>query len=309
MRFDRTNPGNGDILARGSDLSRGPAALDQLVEPVCEFARFSATSGSMTPSLSIVSITLRVADLARSREFYERMVGFVVVREDPRGVELATSAGGSTILRLRADAAASPAPRDAAGLFHAALLFPGREALGRWLRWASERRLPFDGFSDHGVSEALYFPDTDGNGLEFYADRSPSEWPYRNGELAMTTQPLDVDALLAAGDVSPVPREASPLEGARWGHVHLRVTNLDQSEHFYRDTLGLSVTQGTYPGARFLAADGYHHHLGLNIWGQPKRPQPATALGVAEVTYARRGQASSVTAVDPDGMRLRVTPT
>jgi len=105
---------------------------------------------------------------------------------------------------------------------------------------------------------------------------------------------------------SGLPDEASAKSGARWGHLHLRVTDLARSEKFYRDTLGVTLTQGSYPGARFLAADGYHHHLGLNTWGHPRSPLPPGALGLAGATFARRGITDPQTVLDPDGIELRV---
>ncbi len=258
----------------------------------------------MTPSLQLTAVTLRVADLARSVDFYARQLGFAVTQQSADRAELATSSEAPPILQLVAAPDAPRAPGDSAGLFHAALLFPNRAALGGWLRFAAERGVEFDGFSDHGVSEAIYFSDPEGNGLEFYVDRPRDAWPFENGELAMITQRLDVSALLAAGK----PVETWPLAGAHWGHLHLRVTDLARSEAFYRDALGVVLTQGTYPGARFLAADGYHHHLGLNTWGHPRRAQPGGALGLAEATFARAGEKSARTVRDPDGIALRLTP-
>jgi catechol 2,3-dioxygenase len=258
----------------------------------------------MTPSLHLTTITLRVSDLARAADFYTRQLGFVLVAQAPRRAELATSTGGTPLLQLVEERDAVRPPPDAAGLFHAALLFPSRAALGHWLRFAANAGVEFDGFSDHGVSEAIYFTDPEGNGLEFYADRPRAAWPYENGELAMTTRPLDMPSLLAAGASQSGP----PLEGAAWGHLHLRVTDLDRSEAFYRAELGLAVSQGTYPGARFLAADGYHHHLGLNSWGRPRRPQPANALGLAEAVFARTAEDRARPLTDPDGIALRVVP-
>lgn len=261
----------------------------------------------MTASLQLAAVELRVPDLARSLNFYAGQLGFSVTSRAAASAQLAVAANASPILTLNEDRHATPSPRDAAGLFHAALLFPHRAALGRWLRLAAERRVEFDGFSDHGVSEALYFSDPDGNGLEFYVDRPRAEWPFADGELAMTTQALDVDSLLAAGASAHAAADASPpLSGAAWGHLHLRVTDLARSEAFYRATLGLQTTQSSYPGARFLAADGYHHHLGLNVWGQPRRPQPADAWGLMSATF-RRAEATAVQAVhDPDGIALRI---
>jgi catechol 2,3-dioxygenase len=255
-------------------------------------------------SLRLTSVRLRVADLARSVNFYAGQLGFVVLAQTATHSELAVAKNSAPILALDEDRTAPAAPRDAAGLFHAALLFPSRAALGGWLRVAAERGVEFDGFSDHGVSDAIYFSDPDGNGLEFYSDRARDAWPFSdNGEVAMVTRPLNLPSLLA--EAKPAPD--APLAGAVWGHLHLRVTDLARSEAFYRDLLGVTLTQGSYPGARFLAADGYHHHLGLNSWGRPRAPQPPAALGLAEATFARAG-ASEKMSRDPDGIALRLTP-
>lgn len=258
----------------------------------------------MSTTLQLSSIRLRVHELARSLEFYVQRLGFVVRAQTAAQAELATSADAPTLLVLEAAPDAAPAPRDAAGLFHAALLFPSAPQLGGWLQHAASRDVEFDGFSDHGVSEAIYFTDPEGNGLEFYADRPSAQWPRQNGELAMTTRPLALPRLLAEAEN----RGASPLAGAHWGHLHLRVTELERSERFYREALGVAVTQRSYPGARFLAADGYHHHLGLNIWGNPHAPRPRDTLGLVEATFAHEGENASRTLRDPDGIGLRLEP-
>lgn len=258
----------------------------------------------MTPTLQLHAVTLRVADLARSLRFYVGQLGFVAVTTTDSTAALATSAGAPVLLTLLENRAAPAAPRDAAGLFHAALLLPSHAALGAWLRHALDAGVALDGGSDHGVSEAIYFNDPDGNGLEFYADRPRAAWPFDPaGRIAMGTAPLDVEKLLA--DAAPL--NADPLAGARWGHLHLRVTSLDRSDAYYRRTLGLDLTQDSFAGARFLAADGYHHHLGLNTWGRPRQAQPARALGLAEATFARLDAAGDERFTDPDGIQLRVT--
>jgi catechol 2,3-dioxygenase len=258
----------------------------------------------MNFSLQLTAIRLRVPNLARSVEFYTRRLGFVLTNQVSHTAEFATSTGDAPLLTLIEASKAPHPPRDAAGLFHAALLFPDRPALGAWLKFAAAQGLEFEGLSDHGVSEAIYFSDPDGNGLEFYADRPREKWPTANGELAMTTRPLAVQNLLAAA--GPVTRE--PLAGADWGHLHLRVTDLERSEGFYRQHLGMEVMQRSYPGARFLAADGYHHHLGLNTWGNPRQPQPRDALGLASATFSRAGITTESELVDPDGIHVRVQP-
>lgn len=258
----------------------------------------------MHDTLQLTSVHLRVADLARSLAYYTRQLGFVVVNSTPTHAELAVAPATPALLTLTGDPSAPPAPPDAAGLFHAALVFPTRAALATWLTHAVAVGVDFEGASDHGVSEALYFSDPDGNGLEFYVDRPRSAWPFAaHGELAMTTQRLDLPALLATAS----PPTPTPLAGARWGHLHLRVTDLDRSDAFYRATLGMVVTQGTYPGARFLAADGYHHHLGLNTWGRPRAPRPAAALGLVSATFALSSITNTRHLADPDGIALTLT--
>ncbi len=256
----------------------------------------------MNSSLHLRSVRLRVPDLTRSMAFYVGQLGFAPVHKTVGRADLAVASGSPTLLTLMEDRAARPAPPDAAGLFHAALLLPGRAALGAWLQHAAKAGVEFEGFSDHGVSQAVYFADPDGNGLEFYVDRPRAEWPFAHGKLAMRTDPLDVPKLLAEA----APAGPFPLAGARWGHLHLRVTSLERSEAFYRTTLGLDLMQDSYPGARFLAADGYHHHLGLNIWGRPRQSQPAGALGLAETVFAQRSITSEQRLTDPDGITLRL---
>lgn len=276
----------------------------------------------MTDSVQLTSVHLRVSDLARSLAFYTGQLGFVVrerssatAADSSPHAQLATAPDAPALLELTEDRSAVAAPSDAAGLFHAALLFPSRAALGRWLAHAAERHVEFDGFSDHGVSEAIYFTDPDGNGLEFYVDRPRAQWPFRNGELAMMTAPLNVRDLLSAGSpAAPVSSGASPstrppvLAGARWGHLHLRVSDLDRAEEFYSGALHLSLMQRFGANARFLAADGYHHHLGLNNWGGVRRAQPAGALGLVATTFSAATTSAPESQRDPDGLTLRLQP-
>lgn len=256
----------------------------------------------MKASLQLRSIHLRVSDLDRSVTFYADQLGLRVINRETQRASLATAADGPELLFLTEDRTALPAPPDAAGLFHAALLLPSRSGLGSWLRAAADAGVKFDGFSDHGVSEAIYLSDPDGNGLEFYADRPREQWPFRNGELQMGTEPLALPDLLAASAT----HEGPSLAGSRWGHLHLRVSSLDQSQEFYASTLGLSLMQRYGDSARFLAADGYHHHLGLNRWGGIRQPQPGGSLGLIEAAFERSGANADVVVQDPDNIRVRV---
>ncbi|MEO6004709.1 MAG: VOC family protein [Opitutus sp.] len=259
----------------------------------------------MSSTLQLSTIRLRVADLDRSIAFYQTQIGLHLNHRDGSTAAFATRAHADSLLFLTEDRLAKAAPADAAGLFHAALLFPSRAALGRWLRQAANAGVKFDGFSDHRVSEALYFRDPDGNGLEFYSDRPRSAWPYENGQLQMATDPLDLPDLLAAGATFS---EANPLDGAYWGHLHLRVTELNRSAAFYGEHLGMSPMVRYGSSAQFLAADGYHHHLGLNTWGGVRQPQPKGSLGLIQAVFARAGTTSEITLTDPDEIALRIVP-
>jgi catechol 2,3-dioxygenase len=259
----------------------------------------------MPSHLQLTSVSLRVADLTRSLAFYAGQLGFTVREKSDHRAALAADPAGPVRLTLLEVPGAAPAPAEAAGLFHAALLLRDRAALGAWLRHAADAGVNFDGFADHGVSDALYLADPDGNGLEVYADRPSATWPREsNGELGMYTRALDLRKLVSEGAAVT----DSPLRGARWGHLHLRVTDLARSEAFYRNALGMDTMQRSFPGARFLAADGYHHHLGLNTWGHPRLPRPAGALGIAEAVFARDG-ATAGTLNDPDGIAVRLEAT
>lgn len=263
----------------------------------------------MSTSLEIRSVHLRVADLARSLTFYRDQLGFSVRSTAVGRAELdadpaATTPQSGADLVLTESPSAPTAPKDSAGLFHAALLLSSRGALGQWLRQAASAGVEFQGFSDHGVSEALYLTDPDGNGLEIYADRPQAEWPLEHGSLAMTTEPLRLPDLLAAG----ARHEGAALTGARWGHLHFRVTHLDRSEAFYSNLLQLRLTQRYGASARFLAADDYHHHFGLNTWGGVRQTHPTDALGLVDVTVASQQVAVAETVHDPDGITLKLVP-
>ena len=259
----------------------------------------------MATNLQLTCVTLRVPDLARSLAFYAGQLGFTVKDQPNHRAGLAADPTGPTLLTLLEVPEAAPAPADAAGLFHAALLLRDRPALGAWLNRAVDAGVNFDGFADHGVSDALYLADPDGNGLEVYADRPRATWPRNaSGELEMHTRALDLRQLVAEG----ARITDSPLGGARWGHLHLRVTDLERSEAYYQRILGMETMQRSFPGARFLAADDYHHHLGINTWGRPRQPRPVAALGLAEAVFRSSQITAASTLSDPDQISLRVEP-
>ncbi len=227
------------------------------------------------------AVHLTVTDLDRSIAFYQDAIGLRLLRRSDDAPMAALGAGGDDLVVLTEEPAARPAGRHA-GLYHFALLHPSRLELARAVQRLVATRTAIDGASDHGVSEAIYLPDPDGNGIELYADRPREDWPREaDGTMAMFTRPLDVHGLLAAaeGDAG-VQRHADP--GLVLGHMHLHVGDLDLGRAFYVDVLGFEL-MAEMPSAAFVAAGGYHHHLGFNTWrGEGVGPAPAGTVGLRE---------------------------
>ena len=217
------------------------------------------------------AVRLAVRELAQSLAYYQERIGLKVHRRE--GAVAFLGAGGDDLLALVEQPGARPVQRGRTGLYHFALLTPDRAALSRVLNHLLATNTPIDGASDHGVSEALYLTDPDGHGIEIYRDRPRREWPFVKGSLAMTTDPLDVRGVVAAD------RMQAPWDGidARtvMGHVHLHVAHLDDAVRFYVDRLGLDLMQRFGGQAAFVAAGGYHHHLGLNTWAGVGAPPPS----------------------------------
>lgn len=221
---------------------------------------------------------LQVSDLGRALAFYRDLLGFREIEGEGSTVLLSATGSPPPRLVLTERRGARPKPPRTTGLYHVAIRLPTRRDLARVFQRLLAHEWPFHGFSDHGVSEALYLPDPDGNGLEIYRDRPRAQWPWQAGRLAMVTKPLDVEGLLR--EATPEPWEGLP-PGTDIGHIHLHVADLEEAETFYHGVLGLEVTQRDYPGARFFAAGGYHHHVGTNIWaGRGAPPPPPDAVGL-----------------------------
>jgi catechol 2,3-dioxygenase len=238
-------------------------------------------------------ITVKVLDLAAQRAFY-RSFGFADVSTSENQVVMSA---GSFQLRLQSVPDLKPRPPLTAGLFHFAILVPDRATLGAFLRHATRHKFNFVGAADHLVSEALYFTDPEDNGIEVYADRPRHNWQRVEGTINMATLPLDLDELaslpastpLVPGSspaVSPSPQWTGFPPHTRLGHVHLTVTNLDVSQKFY-ESLGLHITTNWGP-FRFLAYDGYHHHIAVNLAaGHHAAPVSPTVSGLASFSLDR----------------------
>ena len=224
---------------------------------------------------------LRVVDLDETTAFYRDVVGLAVLDRDGDeavlGVDAADRAPVS-LLVLRRDPDAPERGATDAGLFHTAFRVPSRAALGEALGRVRDRwRL--DGASDHLVSEALYLDDPEGNGVEIYRDRPREEWPADDdGTVQMATEPLDLEGVAAAAEGEGTAAADRVPADTDVGHVHLEVTSLAAFEAVYVDGIGFEVGM-TGPDVRFVAAGGYHHHLGANTWRG--RTTPASGRGLA----------------------------
>jgi catechol 2,3-dioxygenase len=242
------------------------------------------TDFSLPGETHVAFVHLKVSDRYSSLAFYQEKLGFRIIQREGDTVSLSASGELPASLYLTQIPGAEPKPARTTGLYHIAIRLPDRTSLGRTIQRLLSYDWRFLGASDHGVSEAFYTTDPDGNGIELYADRPPSQWPWQNGKIAMVSEPLDVSSFIN-GDANNVSADLPSQTDI--GHVHLQVSDLLRARKFYHDLLGLEITQSDYPGALFLAAGNYHHHLGLNIWaGQGASPPPPSAVGL--ISYGLR---------------------
>lgn len=270
-------------------------------------------------------VRLQVADLDRSLGFYEKVLGMRVLRRTADSITLGSHGEEREIAHLRQLRTARPVPRRGLlGLYHFAILLPDRASLGRFVAHLAEigERA---GMSDHFVSEAVYLTDPDGLGIEVYADRPRDAWRYDERQLYMTTNHLDVNDLVrsAGGE-----RWTGMPAGTVLGHVHLYVDDIDEAAAFYHDALGFDKVVWSYPGALFLSAGGYHHHLGTNTWAKgaaratdadarlleweivvpTRKDADEAARHVKEAGYDAEQENSEWILTDPWGTSLRLVP-
>lgn len=240
-------------------------------EPATPGTYGQAPKGYRLPNATrLGAVRLQVSDLARSLAFYEQTLGLRVVERTDTNASLAPHGDARVIVELEERRGVKPAGHGLFGLYHFAILLPDRAALGRFVRHLADIGFRAGG-SDHLVSEAFYLTDPDGLGIEIYADRARDTWQRIGRELMISTDPVDVAGLVAAaGDA---PWTGMPA-GTTIGHVHLHVGNLAQGAAFFSEALGFDRMTWRYPGALFLGAGGYHHHVGTNTWAG-RHAQPA----------------------------------
>lgn len=267
------------------------------------------------------AVHLQVSDLQQSVDYYEHVLGLHPHAISDSSAALSPDEDERPLVTLHTQPGVSRARRGAFGLYHFAILLPDRAALGRFAAHLESRGAQV-AMADHLVSEALYLWDPDGLGIEVYADRPRESWQHLGRELAMTTDPLNLQSVIASGrgeQWNGIP------PGTTMGHIHLHVGNLEQAEAFYHRALGLDKTVWSYPGALFMSAGGYHHHVATNVWSPGPSPSPEQArllewelivpsdVDVVAVTRTLRDAAYSaeetvngVVAADPFGTRVRI---
>jgi len=217
-------------------------------------------------------VTLTVADLDAQAAFYRDAIGLRELRREGNVAELGAPGGDAPLVVLVGDPAAPLRPARTTGLFHLALLVPSRAELARSIHRVTAAGWRFTGASDHLVSEALYLDDPEGNGIEIYRDRDREEWSYAGEELKMATLPLDIEGVLDGVPDGETGDGVAP--GTRIGHVHVQVASIPEAGAFWVDGVGFDPVVRRFPGALFVSAGGYHHHLGLNTWAGQGAPAP-----------------------------------
>jgi len=228
----------------------------------------------------IGSIEIAVKNINRITEFYHSFLGLELLRWENKSVFLGTSKNNGELIILSERKDLKAPSKNSPGLFHLALLVPSRKELAKTFLHLNELAVRPDGFSNHGVSEAIYLRDQEGKGIEIYSDTPETLWNCRNDEIQMVTEPLNLKKLL-----STIDNGTDQFEGLHSksyiGHIHLKVSSIEKAKKFYNDTIGFNVTQSDYPGAIFMAAGKYHHHIGANMWmSKNSTPSDEETLGL-----------------------------
>lgn len=249
----------------------------------------------LDPTLKMGAVTLKVRDLAKVADFYEQVIGLRVRERSATTAELGTES--LPLVRLM-QVDQGQFNRNGTGLYHLAVRVPTRHDLAHWLRQYVDKGNPYwQGASDHGVSEALYLSDPEGNGIEVYRDLPRDDWPrLQDGRADIVTERLDLNQLVS--ETPSRPWEGVP-DGTDMGHVHLKVNDVRNAHRFYVDVFGFDEIMNFRDTALFVSAGGYHHHLGLNTWhskGAPRRQAGEYGLAEYEIVVADSAERDRIVA-------------
>lgn len=244
-------------------------------------ATTAAASDRLAADTRMGAVTLRVADLDRMVAYYRDAVTLELIAHD--GASAVLGRGRNPLLVLQHAPELRHATPGAAGLFHTAIVFETQHALAAALySVATKASGTFTGSADHLVSQAFYFTDPEGNGVELYWDRERTEWSWTHGQLEMATLYLDPNAFLNE-HLTPDAVESPRIGGAHVGHVHLSVGDVESAREFYVNSLGFETTMSKGRQALFVSAGGYHHHMAMNTWNSAGAGRRAPALGLGSV--------------------------
>ncbi|HEM6081932.1 VOC family protein [Streptococcus suis] len=229
-------------------------------------------------------VALNVRDLELQSLFYQQVLGLQVLSKSPHQIDLGV---GKNILVRLIQTEQKGEVSHSYGLYHLAIVLPSREDLGTIFRHFIDNKIPLQGASDHGYSEAIYLADTEGNGIEVYRDLPQDAWDVRaDGRIIGKTEPMDAETIYALGKKADAAYQMPA--GSRMGHVHLSVRESAASSKFYQEVLAVR-DNFTVPSASWLTSGDYHHHLAVNEWGGKKlktRQEGMPGLAYYTVIYS-----------------------
>lgn len=273
-----------------------------------------STAGAAPDGARMTAVELLVRDLDAMTAYYQQAVTLDIL--DQSGATATLGRADEPIMRLRQEKDLPPANPRAAGLYHTAILFQDEARLASaLLSVAQQAPQTFTGSADHLVSEAFYFTDPEGNGLELYHDRPRDQWQVTpDGSVHMDSLALDPNRFLQRWLAPDADDEG---QTATIGHVHLQVGDIPTARRFYSDILGFDVTAALGNTALFVSAGGYHHHIGMNTWQSAGAGPRAASLGLGDVrvTVPARADIDALAdrlafhhvPVEDDGLTLRLS--
>lgn len=234
-------------------------------------------------NIHVTKISLKVKDMEKSIKFYKEVLGFKILEKKENKATLTTD-NKRPLIELKADKNLIEKPKRRTGLYHIAILLPNNIQLGLLLKNIRDMEYPIAGGSNHGVSQAIYLEDINGNGIEICADSPDNLLGKERDRTNMTSLPLDYKKLI------------KDAEGLEWnglpedtiiGHIHLHVSDIEESKRFYKDGIGLNIVSEIRNSAVFLSSAGYHHHIAFNIWnGRGAKALPGDSVGMEYYTIS-----------------------